>query len=256
MTQQIDAEEVTEVVRELVEGVQRVLGKHFVGAYVTGSLTTGEFDEASDIDVVIVTEGELPDDKFDELETLHADLGRQESRWATKLEVSYFPRAAIRRYDPMHSLHPRLDRGKGERLKMMHHDSDWVAQRQQLREHGMTLVGPDPKNLIDPVSAADLREAMRPLLTDWLRSLLDERVPFAGRGHQSYVVLTMCRILYTMEHGEVVSKRAAAKWAEENIHDRWRSLIERAWEGRQNPGAPMEDASETLTFIRQMVELM
>jgi hypothetical protein len=97
---------------------------------------------------------------------------------------------------------------------------------------------------------------MRPLLTDWLRSLLDERVPFAGRGHQSYVVLTMCRILYTMEHGEVVSKRAAAKWAEENIHDRWRSLIERAWEGRQHPGAPMEDASETLTFIRQMVELM
>src|SRR5688572_32916796 len=80
MTQQIDAEEVTEVVRELVEGVQRVLGRHFVGAYVTGSLTTGEFDEASDIDVVIVTEGELPDDKFDALETMHDDLARQDRK--------------------------------------------------------------------------------------------------------------------------------------------------------------------------------
>jgi hypothetical protein len=256
MTPTIEAQEVTAVVRELVEGAQRVLGDAFVGAYVTGSLTTGEFDEASDIDVVIVTEGELDDAQFDALELMHVEISKKETRWATQLEVSYFPRADLRRYDPGRSLHPRLDRGKGERLKMMHHDSDWVAQRHMLREKGITLIGPDPKKLIDPISPDELREAMRPLLLDWIRPLLDERVPFAGRGHQAYIVLTVCRILYTMEHGEVVSKREAAKWAQENMHDRWQPLIERAWSGRQRPSGPMEDANETIAFIRQIVELM
>jgi hypothetical protein len=252
----IDAKEITAVVRELVEGAQRVLGDEFVGAYVTGSLTTGEFDEASDIDLVIVTRGELDDACFDALELLHEELGRGDSRWAAQVEVSYFPQADLRRYDPGRSLHPRLDRGKGERLKMMHHDSDWVAQRHMLREQGIRLLGPDPKKLIDPVSPDELREAMRPLLLDWMRPLLDERVPFAGRGHQAHTVLTICRILYTMEHGEVVSKREAARWAEENMHERWRPLIERAWLGRQSPSGPMEDANETIAFIRHIVELM
>jgi predicted nucleotidyltransferase len=256
MTLQIDAEEVTAVVRELVEGAQRVLRNQLVGAYVTGSLTTGEFDEASDIDVIVVTEGELDDAAFDALELMHEAISRKKSRWATQLEVSYFPRADLRRYDPGRSLHPRLDRGKGERLKMMHHDSDWVAQRHMLREMGHTLIGPDPKQLIDPVSPDELREAMRPLLLDWIRPLLDERVPFAGRGHQAYIVLTVCRILYTLEHGEVVSKRKAVEWAQENMQDRWHPLIERAWEGRSSPSGPMEDATETIAFIRQIVELV
>ena len=256
MTLSIDANEVTAIVRELFEGIQRVLGKELVGAYVTGSLTTGEFDDASDIDLVIVTRGELDDELFDALELLHEELGRRESRWATQIEVSYFPRADLWRYDPGRSLHPRLDRGKGERLKMMHHDSDWVAQRHMLREQGITLIGPDPRTLIDPVTPDELREAMRPLLLDWVRPLLDERVPFAGRGHQAYIVLTVCRILYTMEHGKVVSKREAATWAQENMHERWRPLIDRAWRGRQSPSGPMEDANETIAFIRQIVELL
>lgn len=256
MTQEIDAQEVTAIVRELVEGVQRILGDQLVGAYVTGSLTTGEFDAASDIDVVVVTEGELDDEAFDALEQLHVDLGRKDSPWATQLEVSYIPRADLRRYEPGRTLHPRLDRGKGERLKMMHHDSDWVAQRHMLRERGMTLMGPELRELIDPVSADELREAMRPLLLDWIRPLLDERVPFAGRGHQAYIVLTVCRILYTMEHGKVVSKREAAEWARENMHERWQPLIERAWRGRMQPSGPMEDANETIAFIRQIVELL
>jgi hypothetical protein len=136
----------------------------------------------------------------------------------------------------------------------MPHDSDWVAHRHTLRERGITLAGPDIKTLVDPVSSDDLRDAMRPLLTGWIASLLNEPVPFAGRGHQSYIVLTVCRILYTMDYGEIVSKRAAANWAKESLQDRWRPLIERAWAGRQNPSLPLEDTNETLAFIRQIVE--
>lgn len=254
MTQGIDAAEITAVVRDLIESVQRILGKQFVGAYVTGSLTTGEFDEASDIDVVVVTKDELPDHLFDELSAMHERIASGESKWATQLEVSYISRRELRRHDPKHTTHPHLDRGRGEALKRIKHESDWIPQRHMLRERGFTLVGPDPKTLIDPVSPDDLRDAMRPLLSGWVKSVLKRKVPFAGRAEQSYVVLTVCRILYTLEHGEVASKRAAAKWARELLHERWHPLIDRAWHGRQNSGLPLEDTKETLAFIRHALE--
>jgi predicted nucleotidyltransferase len=254
MKQAIDAEEVTAVVRALVEGVQSVLGNQFVGAYVIGSLTTGEFDEASDIDVVIVTTDAISDELFDKLAAMHERLATRESRWATQLEASYISREELRRHDLKHPMHPHLDRGEGERLKRIKHETDWVAQRHMLRERGLTLVGPDPKTLIDPVSPDELRDAMRPLLHGWVKSILKEKTPFASRGYQSYIVLTVCRILYTLEHGDVATKRAAAKWAEEELHERWHPLIQRAWIGRQDSGSPPEDTKETLAFIRHALE--
>ena len=49
---------------------------------------------------------------------------------------------------------------------------------------------------------------------------------------RSFIALTMCRALYALERGEVVSKRAAAEWALRTQDPRWRPLIERSlrWE--------------------------
>ena len=66
----------------------------------------------------------------------------------------------------------------------------------------------------------------------------------------------MCRMLYTMRHGAVVSKRAAARWVEGEAGGLWAPLIERAWEGRSDPRleAPPEDVSGTLDLIRYTLE--
>lgn len=252
----VDASEVTAVVRQVVEGAQQALGGGFVGAYVTGSLTTGEFDTESDIDVVIVTEGDVNDAQLEALASMHAAVARGQSPWATEIEVSYIAKDALRRHDPKHALHPRLQRGTGQRLARFPHDSDWVVERHLLRERGITLTGPDPKTLIDAVAPNDLRDAMLPLVKGWISSFLDEDEPFTDRGHQSYVVLTLCRILYTLDHGDIVSKRVAAQWAEENFHERWRPVIQSAWRGRQEAREPVEDSDETIAFIRQITELV
>ena len=47
---------------------------------------------------------------------------------------------------------------------MMRHDSDWVVQRHTLRERGITLAGPAPQTLIDPITPNDLRRAMLAIL--------------------------------------------------------------------------------------------
>jgi predicted nucleotidyltransferase len=243
--------EVNILLRELLDNVKIVLGNHFIGMYLFGSLTSGDFDEHSDIDVLIVTDDEISADLFSALQTMHARIALIDSVWATQLEVSYIPRRALRRYDPSQALHPHLDRGKAQSLHVMQHDSDWVIQRYVVRERGVVLAGPDPQALIDQVSANDLRRAMLTLLW-WPAQFLDDPADLDSRGYQSYIVFSVCRMLYTIEFGAVISKRDAARWAQGTLGERWIPLIERAWVGRQNPQlkAEADDVNETLDFIR------
>ena len=247
--------EVDALLREVLEGARVVLGGRFVGAYLFGSLTSGDFDDASDIDLLFVTDEEIPHASFSALQSMHARIAARDSHWATQLEVSYIPRRALRRRDPGDCLHPHLDRGRGETLQPREHDSDWVVQRHVLRERGLTLAGPDPRTLIEHVSPDDLRRAMHDLLW-WPAEILDDPARIAARGYQSYLVLTMCRVLYTLRHGAVVSKRAAADWAQETLGARWSPLIERARAGRHEPrnAATPEDIDGTLDLIRHTLE--
>lgn len=248
--------EVNELLDALTEGLRGILGDQLVGAYLFGSSTSGDFDRESDVDVVVVTADKIPDETFAALQAMHARIAAIDSWCATELEVSYIPKRAVRRYDPADALHPRLDRGKEETLHMMRHDADWVVQRYLIRERGLALLGPAPSTLIDPVSRDDLRLAMLELLPEWLAPMLENPPRVRTRGYQSFIVLSTCRILYTLEHGDVLSKSAAARWGEKTLDARWTPLIQRAWIGRRNHDtAPLaEDLSETWAFIRYAIE--
>jgi len=121
-----------------------------------------------------------------------------------------------------------------------------VIHRYVVREHGVTLAGPDPRTLIDPIDAEDLRHAIVSLLHAWwmpaptCRRWLDN--PF----YRSYAVLTMCRMRHTLQDGAVVSKPIAANWAQATLDARWTPLIQAAlaWSDDRAP-----DLDETLRFI-------
>ena len=248
--------EVNELLDTLTDGLRGVLGDQLVGAYLFGSSTTDDFDRESDVDVVAVTADKIPDETFAALQAMHTRIAAIDSWYATQVEVSYIPKLAIRRYDPPDIMHPRLDRGTGESLYMMPHDADWVVQRYLIRERGLALLGPDPSTLIDPVSPDDLRRAMLELMAEWLAPMLENPPRVRTRGYQSFIVLSTCRILYTIEHGDVLSKGAAVVWGEKTLDSRWTPLIQGAWLGRQNhAAAPLaEDLTETWAFIRYAIE--
>jgi predicted nucleotidyltransferase len=253
----ISRSEVDELLDALTDDLQQILGDRLVGAYLFGSVTRDDFDRESDVDVVVVTTDDLTTDVLAELAAMHARIASMDSWCATQLEVSYIPRKAIRRYDPPDVVHPRLDRGTGEQLHMMSHDADWVIQRHLIREHGTVLLGPPPQTLIDPVSGDEMRQAMRELLEEWLAPLLVNPPHVRTRGYQAFLVLSICRILYTLEHGGVISKRDAALWGEHSLDPRWTPLIRRGWIGRMNPDEPpsQEDLSDTRSFIEYAIEV-
>jgi len=257
--------EVNAILHELLTSVQSILGNHFIGMYLFGSLATGDFDQDSDVDYVVVTDDVLSNELVSALQDMHMRIATIDSWCATQLEGSYVPQGALRRYDPVRALHLHIDRGKGERLNKMQLDNSplsrawwggWVLLLDSLREKGITLAGPAPRTLIDPVSPEDLRQAASAILHGWTKQILDNPAEIDNRGYQSYTVLTLCRILYTLHYVTVAPKSIAAKWVQETLDERWTPLIDRAWVGRQNPGlkAESDDVHGTLDFIQYALE--
>lgn len=248
--------DVNALLMALLHEVRSILGEHLVGMYVEGSLAAGDFDRDSDVDFVVVTDQEVTGDLFVALRAMHERIAEGESPWAIQLEGSYISLPALRRHGSVPLTHPNIERGRGERLKMARHDQDWIIHRHILRERGIVLAGPPPDTLVDAISPDDLRRAARAVLQDWWALMLDDPAPLQRRGYASYAVLSLCRILYTLERGTVASKREAARWAQAALAPRWRRLIDRAWEWRSAPDAdtPPEDVRETQAFIRYALD--
>lgn len=250
-------DDVNTILDLLLAGVKEILKEQFIGMYLFGSLANGDFDRYSDIDVLFVTSDEISETVFSALQDMHEHIADVDSPWAIQLEVSYIPKNALRRYEPANNIHPHLDRGNGEKLHPMLHAKDWIIQRHILYEHGITVEGPNPHTLIEPVSSDDLTWAVIDVLPLWTDSLLkDPAQEIKPRGYQSYIVLSLCRMLCTLQHRAIVSKIVAAKWALKALNDKWSSLIERAIIGRQNAGLEVdtEDVSKTLDFIHYTMD--
>ena len=242
--------EVDALLRALLSGAQAILGSRLVGFYLDGSLAIGDFDpRSSDIDFVVVITEEMPDDVFRALRALHERLAREPSRWGRELEGSYITRAALGGRDPWPAAHPYIDRGSG--LEMIRPGPGyWVIHRHVLRAHGVALVGPAPCTLIAPVAPADLREAVEGILREWWRPMLEGSARLRSGFYRCYAVLTMVRMLYTLEHGTIVTKPTAARWALDTLDPRWRPLVQNAlaW-SRDTP----PDIDETIALIRETV---
>ena len=152
--------EVNVVLNVLIPDVQAILGDQFIGMYLHGSLAYGDFNpQTSDIDFLIVTADNLPDEILALLKTMHARLRTSGLTWATRLEGAYIPRQALCRYDPAPACHPWL--GVDGHFAVEQLGSEWIIQRWILREKGIAITGPPLKSMIDPVSTDDLRQAVR-----------------------------------------------------------------------------------------------
>jgi predicted nucleotidyltransferase len=246
---------VNEIIQHVLNGAEFILDRHFIAMYLDGSLASGDFDQDSDIDFVVVTDEDVQGKLFETLRSFHDRLSILPSPWAIQLEGFYISLPALRRHDPAHVVCPNIERGGGERLKMVTLDQGWDVHRWVLRERGITLTGPDPKTLIDPVPPDRLRQAAA-ASAPWLRQILAHPAQVTSAGYQSYIVLTLCRILYTLRTGQVASKPAAVQWAQANLDARWSPLIERAWIDRHSPNhAPSpENMAETLELIRFVLD--
>ena len=272
--------ELNAVLAHLVDGARAALGGNFVGAYLQGSFAVGDFTEFSDCDFIVVTARDIAPEEIAPLEALHAEIHELPyAYWRTGLEGSYAPAAILRRWsdtprdppgeprgadwgDPGTSGSPPhgypfwyLDHGS-KRLVRSEHDNTQVV-RWCLREKGVVLAGPDPRELIDPVSPAALRAEVRQTMDLCLSLNLQ---PMHLVAWQAFWVGLYCRMLHTLATGAVWSKKASMAWAQGALDPAWRGLIARAAAVRKGDeaqaGAPADaaDVEATHAFARYAVD--
>ena len=220
--------EIIELLNALLVGLQTALEDNLLAVYLRGSLATGDFDpQTSDVDFFVVTKDLLSEAEFAAVATMHDQLATWSNRYAQDLEGTYIDRVAVKQFHPGHR-YPTLFRR--EKLMWYEHDSNWILERWMLREKGITLLGPPPDTLIDPVSPDDLRIAVRLRLSSWVdwANQPDDPEWLSPRSHKAYVVETMCRALCTLATGTLQSKPCAVAWALTTLPDPWRTTVERS----------------------------
>ncbi|HNS51182.1 MAG TPA: DUF4111 domain-containing protein [Anaerolineae bacterium] len=247
------------VLRELVEGMQAVLGRTFVAAYLQGSFAEGGFDRHSDVDWLAAVEGELSDGQVAALQVMHERVYGLESAWAQHLEGSYFPKEILRNCAQRGLPLWYLDNGARSLIRSDHCNTAVV--RWTVREHGIPLAGPPPPVLVDVVPEEMLLQEIRETIRDWGHQILSNPGHYANHFYQTFIVLSYCRMLHSLHTGRIGSKRAGAEWAKAHLDPSWAGLIDRTWAGRPVPEASVRrpadpaDFQSTLDFVRLVIGL-
>ena len=229
--------ELDELLEDFVARVCAILGDDLVGAYLTGSFALGGADRHSDADFVVVTAKRPTAEQEQALRELHAEIPTRRGYWPHNLEGSYAHAADLAAAGALGEEWLFVDRGHQEMEWSTHcntHDVRWT-----LRERGITLAGPSPRELVAEVPADALRESMRPQIASFLPDLFTW-ISFDNAWAQKYAVATLCRMLYTLETAEVTSKPVALEWAKDALDPAWGDLIQQVLDDRDSAWDPEE----------------
>jgi predicted nucleotidyltransferase len=219
--------DVNRLLDDLLSGIRAILGDKLVGLYLYGSLVWGDFDhDTSDIDLLAALTSDLNEQEAAALKAMHDDIARTYMAWDDRIEVQYLSLHGLKtfrtRSTPMAVISP------GEPFHIIKADKEWLLNWYFVQDYGITLFGPSPRTFIDPISKDEFIRAVVHHAHQWPKWIPKTR---HSRPYQSYAILTMCRSLYTYKHGQQVSKKQAAHWAQEEL-PQWATLIQSALEWR------------------------
>jgi hypothetical protein len=249
--------DVNGVLGNVLAQIQALLGSHFQGMYLVGSLALGDFDpRSSDIDFVVVTDIDIGDDLFDRLHDIHAQFAAGSSPWAHKIEAIYVSYATLHHGAPSASHYPQIE--KGTQLFKAPLESGWVFQCITIRDRGVVVAGPDPRTLVGSIEPRYLHSAAAEIAGRWLEQAETDPtwLPWLRqRDAQTFVIMTLCRLLYSLTTRSVASKPRAAEWAQKELGQPWGALIERTLAKQHQAGTiAQSEEDETLAFIQFTLE--
>jgi predicted nucleotidyltransferase len=239
------------LLEHLLLGVQKILGQKLMGFYLFGSLATGDFERgSSDIDLVAVTSTEIDEKELEELRKMHHDFVHKNKEWDERIEVAYPSVAALKTFKIHHSKIAIVSPGEPFHVKEV--GKDWLMNWYTVREKGIVLFGPSAATFIEPISKVEFIHAVQEYA-----KLCNERIQHMTMSQpgQAYTILTMCRVLYTSQKGEQVSKKQAALWVEKEF-PQWASLIQNAFVWRKAWHNEQVDHEMTLLETRRFVHFV
>jgi Aminoglycoside adenylyltransferase, C-terminal domain len=234
------------------EGIARIFGEDLTGIYLTGSLSYNAFNyNRSDIDVTVIIQHPVVPRELDAIRALHTALVQRFNKWARRFECSYTPVGILPNILPPgnrpwywgadDTLHAEATYG-----------NEWIINNYLLYKHAVPLVGPDFKQLMLPVNIEEVQKAcIRDLFTEWEPKKSD-RQWFKDSHYESYFILNLCRILYTVLCKDAGSKKAAASWVGSTCAEPWPGLVSAA--ERWEHGRELDLQDKAIKFMDFVIE--
>ncbi len=199
--------------------------KNIAGIYLFGSLTYGGFNEkTSDIDLVVVTKTLLNKTELENIKNVHKELN---TKWAKRLEVSYTPIDMLNDKNIPTMPRPYYNEVFYDKAA---YGNEWLINNYLLLNYGKTIYGQDFKALIKyNLTIGDvIKSCISDFYQEWLPKTNDNEW-LANSCNQVYIVLNICRIIYTIFNFKTENKQKSANWVKEQYKE-WKYLIEEAEE--------------------------
>jgi len=216
------SEPICSTMRALTRGLLTILGDRLVGVYLGGSAASEDFCEASsDLDFLVVTRGELNLEDEVAIKLLHKDVLRKHP-YARRLEGDYVPREYLVPEGttvPVPGCEHGLFLPKVGEIML---SADNIAD---MRQHGVTFHGPEPRAVLPAVSPDQVREAARTMLADGI-GLCSTPAEAASE------LLNLLRSALAIEIGEPTTKSSGAKWGLAHLSPEFHPAIRAAVEIR------------------------
>ncbi|MBA3535018.1 MAG: DUF4111 domain-containing protein [Tatlockia sp.] len=237
------------VLQELSAEIKKILGTNLNGLYLFGSIVHGDFRKgSSDIDLIAIIKNPLDKQALEHIKILHQEFERKHLEWKERIECSYTPQAMLSSIKP--PLEPRPYYGGGIFYAKADYGNEWIINNYLLYKNSVPLIGPKFSSLLEPINIIEVQKAcIKDLFNEWEPKIQD--LDWLDNSHyQSYLVLNLCRILYTVFCAKTASKIISAEWVKKT-YVQWNSLIEAAenWEY----GKTMLFKAEAIDFIRFVV---
>lgn len=242
---------------EYINLLKANLGHLIYGVYIQGSIALNEYDEfKSDIDFITVLNREPTEEELSTIISIYNRL-RNYDRYNVS-EGQYTTIDIIScNHNENKKIYPYYADGELKELNNGHIDATslWI-----LDKYGFSIYGHEVESLSINLNLNDLRSQMNYNLNKyWLGKINENQELFLEDYWIDFGVLTICRIVYTLENREITSKLKAANYCLTRVDEKWKPIINEAIMVRKDIKYNIfpdkqQRADIAVQFIREMIK--
>lgn len=217
------------IVNDVSDKIEKLLGDNIVGIYLFGSLVLGDFDENfSDIDLMIVLKKGINKDEFEKIKDLQKYISEKYPRFGTDgVEMIFVSTETIKNYLDKETFLTAI--APGNPLETIVCEPEFLIYFYIVRNYGKTILGTPKEEVFPIISKNDFVNTSNkvaleniPRWKEACKKTLHE---------QFYSVITLCRALYIKENKTYPSKLEAENWAKNKYPD-FKDMVEYTWNQR------------------------
>lgn len=223
--------EVKQLMEQYIVELKEIFSdEKIVGVYIYGSIALGAFHiETSDVDFVTVISDSVNKAEKQQIIELHKKL--RKSTLGKRMDGMYIPLDDLGRYNHEINEYVYCADGKAD---IGHWDINAVTWW-TLKNQGITVIGKEAEDLPFQIKWDDVVNTMKYNVEHyWLEKAKRPYLFFIEEWVESAVV-TMGRILYTLDHKTIVSKDRGLQYMLELYSHKWEPLLREVERIRHNP---------------------